>query len=539
MLKVLSIVDKEGSAIWRMATGMAKYHDNINYKVLAVHPKRPDLKQLENFEREYFDADILDFQYFRTAEFLKSKYDLKNKKQILAHHNPYSITEDNWNDYDLIIANNQYIYDQLGKITEKPLELIPNTVDTDFWIFNHDWKFEGKVNSTNKYEFQGGDDKPSVLMVAARIESKKGILPVAIACADLNIHFKLVGLISDRNYFESIMATTGNVEFYENISDEKLRELYYNSTIHVCNSIDNFESGTNPILEAMLTGVPVLTREVGHVPDLYNGSNMMLLTGQPEDVQGISDKLLDMLSDRKKLMEMRESAWKTAKTRSHERRAYQYQKLYRQVYSDQISVSVIVPIYDKPEIISKCLNAISEQTHKNTEIIVVDDNYNNNYDIIQKFEPYTNFPLRYINTSYTIDYGLARARNEGTIEATGDVIVYCDQRMIMASNAIEEFLKYLKPRTWLYGNKGGKKDFVENFSCVYRDDIINAGLFNERIYLYGGMSQEIRARIRNQGIKTEFVESAKAIPAGKSRNKYTKKADIIKMKNRLYKMGLE
>ena len=40
-------------------------------------------------------------------------------------------------------------------------------------------------------------------------------------------------------------------------------------------------------------------------------------------------------------------------------------------------------------------------------------------------------------------------------------------------------------------------------------------------------------------MRTEYIESAKATAAGKSSNKNTKRADIIAMKNRLWKMSLE
>ena len=42
MLKVLCVVDKEGTALDRLAKGVAKYHENIDYNVVSVHPKRPD-----------------------------------------------------------------------------------------------------------------------------------------------------------------------------------------------------------------------------------------------------------------------------------------------------------------------------------------------------------------------------------------------------------------------------------------------------------------------------------------------------------------
>lgn len=524
MLKVVTVVDKVDTAIDRLAKGNAKYNTNIEHVILDVHPKRPDPVQLQRFEDNATDADIIDWQYFRTAEMLRQRYSwLLSTKQVLAHHNPYSITESDWNGYDAVIANNVSIHDELAKITNAPLFLIPNAVDSDFWKYNQDWEPNNRV-----------------LMVANRIESKKGIEPVAIACAELGLKFVLVGSVSDPSYMEGIMAT-GNVEFHQQISDEELRKLYYSSTIHVCNSKDNFESGTNPILEAMMTGVPVLTRKVGHVPELYNGENMVLLEGQPDDVKGITDKLQEMMFDKKKLHDMRDKAWQTAKVRNFERRAYMYQKLYRQVlYPEQRSVSVIVPIYDKPDVIRQTLDAVAKQTYKNIEIIVPNDG-GFDFDaegLVEEFAQYVNCPVRYIRTSTPDnDYGLARARNEAIIEATGEILVFCDQRIVMQPDAVETFVHNLKKGHWLYGNKGAKKEFVENFSCVYRSELIGAGMFNERINLYGGQSQEVRERVRSQGMKTEFIEDAVAKAVGKSSNRNRQRENIIKMKNRLAKMN--
>ncbi len=543
MLKVVVVVDKQGTAIDRLAQGMSKFMDNIDYKIVDVHPKRPDQQQLAAFESAAIDADIIDWQYFRTAEMLRNRYDwLKDKKQILTHHNPYSIDEQTWDGYNLVIANNQTIYKRLGNITHAPLELIYNAIDTDFWTFNQDWGFDGRTNHAGKYEWKGEDAKPSVIMVANRIESKKGILPVAIAAADAGMKFILVGAISDPQYFQSIMAT-GGVEYHEQISDEALRDLYYKSTIHVCNSKDNFESGTLPILEAMICGTPVLTREIGIVPDIYNGDNLRVMHLDPDESEKIQKELESMLYDKKQLLKQRDAAWNTAKTMGHERRAYQYQKLYRQVLFDTTPVSIILPIFNNPEIVRKNLNAIASQTYKNIEVIVVDDmpseQPSENKLLVDDFKKYVSFPVRYIYTaSSDHDYGLARARNEGVIEATGDIVIFIDQRMIPEPDAVEQFVFRMKPKHWIYGNKGGKKEFVENFSAVYRQDVINAGLFNERINLYGGQSQEIRSRIRQQGFQIEYVENAKAIPTGKSSNRNRKRSDIIKMKNRLYKMGL-
>lgn len=533
MLKIVVITDKKGSAIWRLAQGMQQHMQNIDYKVLDYHPKRADAQQMADFEREAIDADILDFQYFRTAQAVLEKYPwAREKKKILQHHNPYSIEEDNWNQFDMVVANNKSIYERLGKITESPVEYVGNTVDTDFWLFNTEWQ-----------------PNRNILMVCARIEGKKGILPVAQACKKLGLNFHLVGSISDGNYFREIMQE--GVIFHENISDEDLRKIYYNSTITVCNSVDGFESGPNITLESMLCGTPVLTRLVGHMVELNNGDNMIINEGQSEDVENLIELLGSMLADSPHLFEMRDKAWQTAKGRSNAWRAREYQIIYRKVLNPkQTSVSVIVPIYDKPEIIRKNLDAVARQTYGNIELIVMDDSVGEgNEQLVKDFSRYVGFPVRYINSSQIIidrehpdgykAYGLNRARNIGADKATGDILILDDQRMIMEPDCVEEFVKHMKPRYWLFGDKGANKDtFIENLSAVYKQDFINAGHFNERCDMYGSTSQEVRYRIRNQGLKTEFVREAKAIPTGKSSNRNRKRAEIIKSKLMLREMGL-
>jgi len=249
---------------------------------------------------------------------------------------------------------------------------------------------------------------------------------------------------------------------------------------------------------------------------------------------------------------MRDSGWNTAKARSFERRAYIYQKVYREVlYPDQTPGTVIIPVTNNSDTERKCLEAFSNQTYKNIELIVCDDSIDNkNYNMVKEFSQYVNIPVRYIRTAQLVvsvkeqsgakDYGLARARNEGIIEATGEIIVFCDERQIPEPDAVAEFCKYVKPGYWVFGNKGGNKTaFVENFSCIYRRDIIKFGLFPERATKYGFLSQYCRAVARDQNLRTEYCKTAKASPLGKSSNRNKKRNEIIESKNKLFKLDLE
>lgn len=519
MLKVVSVVDKVGTALDRLSKGMTPFMDNLDYSVVDVHPKRPDPEQLARFEQLAQMADVMDYQYFKTAEMLRERYPwLKDIPSVLTHNNPYSITESDWNSYQCVIGNNKTIHSELKKTTQARTEYIHLATDPYFWTFNDEYQAER-----------------SVIMVANRIEGKKGILPVAQACREINAKMYLVGNVSDMNYFHEVIRT-GVVEFFQNIPDERLKDLYNRAGIHVCNSVDNFESGTLPVVEAMFSGVPVLSRKVGHVPDFYSGDNLVMGEYEPDDVSSIAEHLDAMFADKKKLETLRNEGFFSIKHLNFERRAYAYQKLWRELLPGE-PVSVIVPIAGKEETTRECLNSIATQSHRNIEIIVVDDGEVAQEDNVKSFASTINLPVRYMKTG-GVGYNLAKARNLGIIEATSEVLVFCDQRMMMQPTAVEEFLKHLKPKTWLYGSKGVKKPFVENFSCVYRNELIVAGMFNERITQYGGMSQEIRSRAIKQGLNLQYLEEAKAIPSGKSANRVRKKYEILRTKNMLWKIGM-
>lgn len=518
MLRIRAIVDKEGTALDRLAKGVAKYHDNLDYKVIACHPKRPSLEQLVEVERECRTADIIDSQYYKSMDMLRQRFEwLRDIPTIQTMNNPYAIHERDWNDYDVVVANNKTMFSDLEKITTSRLEHIPLVADPYFWTYKEDYEAPS-----------------SVIMVANRIEGKKGILPVAKACKELGIKMYLVGAISDPAYWQEIMAT-GVVHFAQQVSDEELRDLYHKSGIHVCNSVDNFESGTLPILEAIFCGIPVMTRKIGHVPDFAKEDNIVINDHNNEDVDHIVDLLSQMFADKKQLQKQRHEAWMAIKDRNFERRAYLYQKLYRDILGGK-PVSVIVPVAGKEDVTRSCLNAIANQGG-NLEIIVVDDGEIDQKANIDEIGKTLNFPVRYIRLG-GLGYNLAKARNLAAIEATGDILIFCDQRMIMEKDCILNFIEQLKPKYWLWGNKGSKKDFIENLSCIYREDFMTFGGFNERIDKYGGMSQEARSRARRQLITLEYVDNAKATPLGKSNNKYKKRLEILEMKTKLWKCGL-
>ena len=191
--------------------------------------------------------------------------------------------------------------------------LIPLCIDLDFYKYNR-----------SRYTVD-----PVVNMSVNRIEGKKGVIETAQSCSDLGYRFLLVGRVSDGKYMERVKKIAGKfLDFRNGVSDDAVKAAYYESAIHVCNSQDFFESGTLPLLESMACGLPVLTRRVGHVPELYDGTNMHINDGHNEDVETLKGHIKKMMDSRDYRIQLRLRGEETVKPRSDTWRAEPYKNLY-------------------------------------------------------------------------------------------------------------------------------------------------------------------------------------------------------------------
>ena len=519
-MKILIIVDKKGSAIDRLARAVQRNSPHQDIVIFPIHPKGNDVDVMIEVQKLMVWCDILDIHYWKSGQVLRNAFpnEFEAKPKVLFHMNPYDAESEENQYYNKVVVGNSEIHSRVPYAT-----LIPYGIDLSFFKFQDEYTEDKVVN-----------------MSVARIEGKKGVLEVAKACQELGYKFKLVGRVSKADYMQEVLKAGGDcIEFFEDVKDEKLREIYYQSAIHVCNSTDNFESGTLPILECMACGVPVLTRIVGHVPELYDGSNMVIRQNGPEDVEDIKKNLKEMMENRDWRIKLREKAWETIRNRDDRRMSLQINKLYYSLYKPEHPlVSVIIPTKDNPECLVECLMGALKQEYEKTEVIVCDSGNTPIEEIIRSARKYSNFPIKYIHFIHKDSYTLAEARNRGIVEAEGEYIVFCDDRMKMEKGAVAAFVAYARPDAWLWGVKDDCiKSFVENFSFVARINLIKHGLLCERMQWYGGMTQEIRERYEKLGgVFFILVDEAKAYEIKRSKSKRHRRSDIIEAKFLDYKL---
>lgn len=101
----------------------------------------------------------------------------------------------------------------------------------------------------------------------------------------------------------------------------------------------------------------------------------------------------------------------------------------------QIKFSVVIPVYNKAETISRSLNSVLSQTYKNYELIVINDGSTDNINAV--LEEYGK-KIRIINQE---NHGVSAARNRGIEEATGQYICFLDADDEWLPNHLEELYK--------------------------------------------------------------------------------------------------
>ncbi len=101
-------------------------------------------------------------------------------------------------------------------------------------------------------------------------------------------------------------------------------------------------------------------------------------------------------------------------------------------------ISVIVPIYNKEQSLSTCVQSILNQSYNNIEIILVDDGSKDNSLIVcKKFEGLD----QRIKVIHKENGGVSSARNIGLQYAKGDFITFVDADDWIEKNMIEELLQ--------------------------------------------------------------------------------------------------
>lgn len=106
--------------------------------------------------------------------------------------------------------------------------------------------------------------------------------------------------------------------------------------------------------------------------------------------------------------------------------------------TDSILISVIIPVYNTERFLRQCLRSVLRQSHRNLEVIVVNDaGPDRSLEILKEFEQKDSRLLLLENPE---NIGLSRSRFRGMEHASGKYIAHVDSDDWLPKNALEKLV---------------------------------------------------------------------------------------------------
>lgn len=113
---------------------------------------------------------------------------------------------------------------------------------------------------------------------------------------------------------------------------------------------------------------------------------------------------------------------------------------------DKPLISIIIPIYNVSQYITKCLDSVFSQTYKNFEVILVDDcGTDDSMDIVREYLN-KNVLLNVNIISHERNRGLSAARNTGLVNAKGEYVYFLDSDDSISDDCLSVLAETLKDK---------------------------------------------------------------------------------------------
>lgn len=528
-MRILQVIDSPW-AIGALAKTIKEENAHHRIEILTIHPKeyranKEVFNEIFSEKVRTFNPQIIHFHYWDTAKYLADLPVCEGIKKILTHHNQKNLLSHSWEKFDRLIVHTRKAKSILEKAKYWNVDIIQHGIDIEKFKFNNDY-----------------DEENRLLGYTGRIVPWKGLLEILKIARTLDTEVVMMGKIDKADYWNQCLEYSDVMDIRFGTPNDEQFAVYHEMSCYIGNSTDGIEEGPLGLLEAMACGIPVITSPSGEAMDIIrHGENGLICDFDNQESLEKNIRLFLSLSKNEK-NEMRQKAWDTVRGMSKEVMGRKYEVLYYGLAYEKDLVSAIIPSCNRYNTITNVLDGYAKQTYQPLEIIVSVDERDMDFEYflaLSAWREKNDTPLKWVFTDNE-GYGIAQARNMGIFNASGNYLVFNDDRFIPETDAVQAFVANISKRKILsavWGDKGcGKRDFIENFFIVRKKHIVQAGMFNERINEYGGQSQELRERLRSQGFDLSFEPGAVASAQFGTHNKTKRRYELFRTKLCLWKL---
>lgn len=187
-------------------------------------------------------------------------------------------------DADKYMAVNSTIKDLILK-NRKDCELVPNFIDCKkFDVENKKYKDFTLVSISNFYKIKAIDILLKAMDIVVNKKNNK------------NVKLKIIGTGEYKSFYESVsrsLKLDNNVEFLGYVENNKLPEIL--SSSHALCVSSTFETFCIPIVEAMSSGIPVITTDCVGPLEIVNKTNGLVTP--INDIEAYADTIIKMIKN--------------------------------------------------------------------------------------------------------------------------------------------------------------------------------------------------------------------------------------------------
>src|SRR5215216_518469 len=329
---------------------------------------------------------------------------------------------------------------------------------------------DARQYATNQDHHQRGDDNQTLnLLYAGRLVTEKGVETAIQALKklvfDQDLHSLRLSLAGSgsaeyQSYLRGLVTQAGlddYVSFLGHVRPEEMPRLLQQFDVLLVPSTWE-EPFSRIVLEGMISGlVVVATPTGGTIEILTDGENGLLFT--PADSEDLARRITQLVEDpiaRKKLanagrqtvverftltqmMDKIENYLEDVARPSSEKTGSQPEPTEEGfIMPDLPMVSVIIPTYNRKDLLRETLDSLAQQTYPSDrfEVIIVDDgSTDGTRQITAETFP---FSLRYGQQS---NQGDAAARNFGAQQSQADILVFLDDDILVEPDYLTHLIQ--------------------------------------------------------------------------------------------------
>lgn len=148
-----------------------------------------------------------------------------------------------------------------------------------------------------------------------------------------------------------------------------------------------------------------------------------------------------------------------------------------------VLISVVVPVYNASNFISRCIESILHQEYPNIQLILINDGSKDNS--LEICKSYVNKDKRVLVYNQ-LNKGVSTARNKGIELATGDFVCFVDSDDYVESNYLTTFLSFNEDynSTIILQDILRVRDKFSEKNCKFKDEFIKKENFDKLLTKY-------------------------------------------------------